>query len=110
MPRPLAPIPADPAALPPRIHLPHVLELAGYGRATLWRRQRQNVMPQAIDRGPYGGIFDRDAVLKALGIVQGDTPQPDAGDAWSIDPETFRRAGEEEAARRRLKRRKPPSA
>lgn len=67
-------LPQDPTTLPPRLHLPQVLALAGYGRGTLWRRQQQHKMPKPIDRGPFGGIFERDAVLKALNIVQDEKP------------------------------------
>lgn len=57
----------DTAALPPppRLYLPQVLELAGYGRSTLWQRQRTGMMPKTIDRVPSGGTYKRDAVLTA---------------------------------------------
>lgn len=70
--------------LPPRLHLPQVLELAGYGRTTLRARQRAGKMPWPIDRGPRGGIYDRDAVLKALGIAQ--DANSEERDPWDFEP------------------------
>lgn len=70
--------------LPPRLHQPQVLELAGYSRATLRARRKAKRMPDPIDRGPHGGIYDRDAVLKALGIAQ--DAAPDTADAWDFEP------------------------
>lgn len=80
----------DTTPLPPRLHLPQVLELAGYGRSTLWQRQRAGRMPKPIDRGPRGGIYNRDAVLTALGISAHD--QHEAPDPWDIDPDALREA------------------
>jgi len=76
--------------LPPRLHLPQVLELAGYSRTTLWHRQKAGRMPEAIDRGPHGGIFNRDAVLSALGIA--DDVQQEAADPWDFDDAAFDKA------------------
>ena len=64
-----------------RIHLPEVLALAKYGRVTLWRRQRAGKMPLPIDRGACGGIYDRDAVLKALGMNDDAPTQQES--AWT---------------------------
>ncbi len=80
----------DVSALPPRLHLPQVLELAGYGRSTLRLRQRAGKMPREIDRGPRGGIYSRDAVLTALGIS--DHAQQEAIDPWNIDDDALREA------------------
>ena len=77
-------------SLPPRLHLPQVLALAGYSRSTLRSRQRAGVMPMPIDRGGRGGIYDRDAVLKALGMAQDETPDP--ADAWTFKPDAYRDA------------------
>lgn len=80
----------DPATLPPRLHMPQVLELAGYGRTTLWSRQKAGEMPMPIDRGPRGGIFNRDAVLSALGIA--DNVEQEERDPWIVDPDALRKA------------------
>lgn len=77
-----------PLDLPPRLPLPTVLDLAGYGRSTLRNRQRAHLMPEPIDRGARGGIYDRDAVLKALGIAQDVEPQSD--DPWKFNRDAFR--------------------
>lgn len=79
----------DPSSLPPRIATPTVLDLAGYGRSTLRNRQRARLMPEPIDRGGRGGIYDRDAVLKALGLAQ---DEPAARDPWDFDDDAFERA------------------
>ena len=73
-----------------RIHQPEVLKLAGYSRTTLRARQRAGAMPYAIDRGAQGNIYDRDAVLKALGMAQDATPDP--ADAWTFKPDAYRDA------------------
>ena len=71
----------------PRIHQPEVLALAGYSRATLKARQTAGRMPKPIDRGKHGAIYDRGAVLKALGIAHDDAP---ATDPWDFDPDALR--------------------
>jgi len=54
--------------LPERIKTSDVLEVAGYGIATLQRRIREGKMPQPIDKaGSF--IFNRDEVLQALGLM-----------------------------------------
>lgn len=76
--------PVDLTQLPARVPLPMVLAVCGYGSATLRRRRKQKRMPEPIDRGGDGGIYDRDAVLKALGI------EPASGrdevDPWDFEP------------------------
>lgn len=72
------------ANLPPRLDQPEVLRLARYSRATLKARQAAGRMPQPIDRGKRGGIYDRDAVLKALGLAQDE--QIEQRDPWMVDP------------------------
>lgn len=74
----------DPTTLPPRLHQPQVLSLAGYSRSTLRTRQDAGRMPLPIDRGKHGGIYDRDAVLKALGLAQDDQHAP--SDPWDFKP------------------------
>ena len=102
----------DPTTLPLRIPLPVVLALAGYSRSTLRNRQRAKLMPLPVDLGATGGIYDRDAVLKALKIVKDDAvPKQD----WSVDPDAIRQVRSRqvrraEAARRRDASRAVPSA
>jgi predicted DNA-binding transcriptional regulator AlpA len=71
-----------------RIHLPQVLALAGYSRTTLRNRQLAGTMPLPIDRGARGGIFDKAAVLKALGMTQDAAPDPT--EAWTCDINALR--------------------
>jgi hypothetical protein len=98
-------IPADATTLPPRLDLPTVLALAGYSRSTLRNRQRAGLMPKPVDRGATGGIFDRDAVLKALKIVKDDAPEKQD---WSVTREDLlgarerQKLGRKGAARGRL--------
>ena len=66
-----------------RIHLPQVLALAGYSRTTLRNRQLAGAMPLPIDRGARGGIFDKAAVLKALGMTQDE--KADERDPWDFE-------------------------
>ena len=80
----MTPAVLTPADLPPRLHQPQVIALAGYSVATLRKRQAAGRMPKPIDRGPRGGIYDRDAVLKALGMKHDeDAPSPDP---WDFAP------------------------
>lgn len=75
----------DPSTLPPRLHQPQILALAGYSRTTLRARQSAGRMPLPVDRGKHGGIYDRDAVLKALGLTQDEQTSTPA-DAWDFEP------------------------
>lgn len=86
------------ADLPTRLTTPEVLALARYSRATLARRIGAGVMPKPIDRGADGGIFDRDAVLKALGI---DQPMTSTPIDRTITADAFVRRRAELAAERR---------
>lgn len=80
----------DIANLPPRLHMPQVLELAGYSKTTLTQRQKAGEMPMPIDRGPRGGIFNRDAVLSALGLA--DNGQQEDRNPWDVDADDLRAA------------------
>lgn len=53
----------------PRLTTLEVCELAGYGPQTLTKRVREGRMPQPIDKARHH-IFERDAVLKALGLIE----------------------------------------
>lgn len=70
-----------------RISTPEVLDLAGYSRATLRARQEAGRMPPPVDRGKHGFIYDRAAVLKALGMDHDDAP---AAPSWHCDPDALR--------------------
>ncbi|MHB8284808.1 MAG: helix-turn-helix transcriptional regulator [Caulobacteraceae bacterium] len=61
------PDPADPMSYPARMTTREVCELGRFGSTTLWRRMKAGTMPKPIDRG-HESIFDRNAVLAALGI------------------------------------------
>ena len=76
--------------LPPRLHQPQVLALAGYSVATLRKRQAAGRMPMPVDRGGRGGIYDRDAVLKALGLAQDENAEH-TPDPWDVDPDALNR-------------------
>jgi predicted DNA-binding transcriptional regulator AlpA len=84
---------------PPRITTREVCALARYTSATLWRRIDAGHMPRPIDRGGEGFLFDRKAVLTALGMQVDDakTETPN----WDFDPVAYR-----EAHARALRRRK----
>lgn len=77
--------------IPSRITTSEVLQLARYGVKKLWRNRRAGTMPNPIDRGKEA-LFDRDAVLKALGMIHDDAPQP-ATDEWEVDSDAFRAVG-----------------
>jgi len=89
-------------ALPARLSLPEVLTLAGYSRSTLRARQRAGLMPWPIDRGGRGGIYQRDAVLKALGLLEEVEPDPAA--AWAFNPVAFEAALAADRAGAKLQR------
>ena len=76
-----------------------VLALAGYSRSTLSNRQRDGKMPKPIDRGGSGGIYDRDEVLKALGMMGLEDKAPDH-DPWDVDLESLRRRLERRSTKR----------
>src|SRR5262245_58488259 len=61
-------------ALPLRLTTDEVCDLARFGEVTLWRRIRDGKMPRPVDRARQH-LFDRDAVLRALGMKQ-DAPEP----------------------------------
>lgn len=81
---------SDPSTLPALLHLPQVLELAGYSRSTLRSRQRAGKMPWPTERGGRGGIYNRDAILQALGIAKDAARDPAA--AWAFNPEAYEAA------------------
>lgn len=74
--------------LPARLTTSEVCSLARYGATTLWRERRAGNMPAPIARGRED-IYDRDAVLKALGMIQDENP---TSDEWDVDPLAIRDA------------------
>lgn len=71
-----------------RITTPEVCALAGYTKATLWRRIDDGHMPKPIDRGGRGFIFDKTAVLIGLGMFDHEVKTDQA--TWDFDPEAYR--------------------
>lgn len=94
-------IPRDLADLPHRLTTRHVLALAGYGRGTLTARIAAGTMPGHEDRGRDGLIFNRDAVLRALGlgVPEQRASEPETN-PWDMTPEKWARFDEFLAAPR----------
>ena len=74
----------------PRMTTREVCSLARYSSATLWRRIDAGHMPSPLDRGGSGFLFDRRAVLTALGMHTDEKPPEQK--AWDFDPDAFREA------------------
>lgn len=68
-------IPRELADLPHLMAVGYLLALAGYGRSTLNARIAAGQMPKPVGRGRDGQMFNRDAVLRALGL-EAPTPKP----------------------------------
>jgi predicted DNA-binding transcriptional regulator AlpA len=64
-----------------------VCALARYSSSTLWKRIKQGRMPPPVDRGGGGHLFNRRAVLMALGTDAADEPA-----AILVQPDAFRAA------------------
>src|SRR5439155_7709136 len=81
---------------PARLTKAEVLELARYGEKTLGRRIAAGRMPPAVDRNGDGALFDRAAVLKALGMVtdaaEAESADPPAAQGVRTNPDAFRKA------------------
>lgn len=75
--------PARPETYPPRLLRSEVLALARSSPSKLRERIKDGRMPAPIDRGTED-LFDRDAVLRALGLMQDEKPEPTDGQ-WSAD-------------------------
>ncbi len=75
----------------PRISTKEVCELARYSQGTLWRRIDAGDMPAPLDRGGRGYLFDRKAVLRALGLEITAPPEP-VEPAWDFDPVAYAEA------------------
>lgn len=79
--------PAKPETWPPRLLRSEVLQLARYSLSKLRARIKDGRMPRPIDRGTEA-IFDRDAVLRALGLMQDEKPEQ-SDDQWGVDPDAI---------------------
>ena len=69
-----------------RLTTPEVCALARYSKSTLWKRIDAGLMPAPIDRGGQGFLFDKTAILKALGHHHEQATE--AAD-WSFDESVF---------------------
>ena len=73
--------------LPPRLTTAEVCALARIAPVTLWRRIKAGVLKlEPCDQG-RSALFDRQAVLIALGMVK-DAPAPN----WTFDPDAYHQA------------------
>ena len=76
--------------LPPRLTTAEVCELAKCSVTSLWRRRRQD--PTWLPASPVqlgkSTMFDRDAVLRALGLFKDAAPN----DQWTVDVDAIRAA------------------
>lgn len=89
--------PARPDTWPPRLLRSEVLALARYSKSKLRAEIKAKRMPGPIDRGTED-IFDRDAVLRALGLMQDDRSK-ETESRWGVDEGAIR-----EARARRVRR------
>jgi hypothetical protein len=80
----------DPNNLPPRLSTAQVCALAQCSETTLWRRRKGDPkwLPAAPVQLGKSTMFDRAAVLKALGMVE----DASANDEWTVDPDAIRKA------------------
>lgn len=97
---------ADLDRLPHRLTTSEVCALGRISKVTLWRRIRDGVYSLAsCDRGRQK-LYDRDAVLRAFGMLKGITTATAAttgeSDDWIVDPEVMN------ALRLRRSRRRMP--
>jgi predicted DNA-binding transcriptional regulator AlpA len=75
----------------PRITTREVCALARYSPSTLWKRIDAGIIPAPIDRGGDGFLFDRRAVLGALGIPA-PSPAVEPEREITVDHEAIREA------------------
>jgi predicted DNA-binding transcriptional regulator AlpA len=72
-----------------RLTTREICAIARYGPITLWRRIKTGQMPRPVDRGREH-IFDREAVLKALGLKSSIPDQP--SQSIKTNPDAFHKA------------------
>lgn len=75
----------------PRMTTREVCALARYSSSTLWKRIDAGHMPKPLDRGGDGFLFDRKAVLIALGMEPAADTLPPAKSNWDFDADAYRR-------------------
>lgn len=102
--RAVIPTEDDTTRLPLRMTTAEVCQLANCSVTTLWRRRREDPawLPASTVQLSKSTMFDRDAVLSALGLRKDDT----SNDPWAVDPDAIREARSRQirhasAARRR---------
>ena len=76
--------------LPARMTASEVIALARFSRQTLRRRIKRGAFPKPVDEAREQ-IFDRDAVLKALGMVKDEQPVPAPEPEFAFDADAFNR-------------------
>ena len=83
----------DPDNLPPRLLAREVAELFRFSKQTLARRRKDapDWLPASAVQGGKETMFDRAAVLKALGVAN-DEQEPAANDPWAIAPDDLKAA------------------
>ena len=82
----------------PRMTTVEVCALARYGKATLFRRIDAGHMPRPLDRGGGGYLFDRKAVLIALGM--NDDAAAVERKSWRVEPDVYQTALSRKVRRR----------
>lgn len=89
--------------LPLRMTADEVCALARFSRNTLARLRLEDPswLPPSAIQGGRTTIFDRSAVLNALGLSTNEATHAQAGEQWTFDPDAFR------AARSRSVRHRP---
>lgn len=82
--------PPDLANLPLRLTRDEVLALFRFSKETLSRKRKADPtwLPPSAVQGARQMVFDRDAVLKALGVNQ-PVAEPDAPAVLKFDPKRF---------------------
>lgn len=83
----------------PRLTRPEVLELGRFSESELRKRIKAGEMPGPVDRRCRPHVFDRDAVLLALGVGGASADIED--DPWKVDPEAIERSRATMSRRRR---------
>jgi hypothetical protein len=89
---------ARPETWPLRMTTEEVLQVGRFKATTLWRRRRADPswLPASTVQGGKSTLFDRSAVLKALGLVADgarDAPPEQQGEnPWKVDFDAIREA------------------
>lgn len=84
----------DPDHLPLRMTTAEVCSLGRFSLSAFNRKRLADpawLPPSTVQLG-RSTVFDRDAVLKALGLATDGASHAPAGDPWTFDPDAFRKA------------------